>query len=169
MLAAMAAALVFGAAADGLEIVSYTKEVTVSPEYGTAGTVSWTTNEPALKSQIVFEYVDYSDGNPLGTWKTRVITELDPTRTEYRLTYSTVEDAYRQLPANTETYRWGIRCFFGTGPEDCVQKAFKINQIPRKVTLSEGTVTVEPKVSGEISWSTNFEPKKVRLVYPAAS
>lgn len=165
MLAAMAAALVFGAAADGLEIVSYTKEVTVSPEYGTAGTVSWTTNEPALKSQIVFEYVDYSDGNPLGTWKTRVITELDPTRTEYRLTYSTVEDAYRQLPANTETYRWGIRCFFGTGPEDCVQKAFKINQIPRKVTLSEGTVTVEPKVSGEISWSTNFEPKKVRLVY----
>ena len=68
ILMAAVAMLGFGtAAADGLEIVSYTNEVTVSPEYGTAGTVSWTTNEPALKSQIVFEYVDYSDGNPLGT------------------------------------------------------------------------------------------------------
>ena len=166
ILMAAVAMLGFGtAAADGLEIVSYTNEVTVSPEPGTVGRVSWTTNEPVLKSQIVFEFLIFSDGSPLGTLKTRVITELDPTRTEYGLTYSTVEDVYKQTPDGAQSHRWGVRCFYGSGSEDYVQKNFTMNMIPRKVTLDEGTVTVEPKVSGEISWSTNFDPKKIRLVY----
>ncbi|MBR6376562.1 MAG: leucine-rich repeat domain-containing protein [Oscillospiraceae bacterium] len=131
--------------------------VSVSP--GSLLTISWATNFQPTKIKIVSKF-----NNPYSgvTFDQDVLAELPGTRTTASLSYETVE----KYADKWNYYDQGLYIYAYYSKDDYVSSpAFRPKAVKRDFTTQpQKGITVLPGNALNFSWSTNFQPTKIKIV-----